>query len=85
MEEGFFFRNVEISSFFSTSLHSNLFFLRVQFLRRSTVEATQGKSCIFIERAKRFEILILEGELGEDSSCLRFLFVSFLSCCEDEM
>ena len=65
----FFFRNVEISSFFSTSLHSNLFFLRVQFLRLA-VETIQGKGCIFTERAERFKILILEDELSEDTSCL---------------
>ena len=79
------FCNIEINSFFSIS-HSNLFLFKsrfesFQFLRRSTVEAIQGllwerKGCIFTERAKRFKILILEDELGEDSSWLRFLFVS---------
>ena len=62
-----------------------ILFKSFQFLRRSTVEATQGKGCIFTEHAERFEILILEDELNgsrEDSSFLRFLFVSFpfLSC-----
>ena len=87
MEEGFFFfRNVEISSFFSTSLHSNLFFLRVQFLRRSTVEATQGKGCIFTERAERFKILILEDRgkilLGFDFFSFLFFLVARMRCRE---
>ena len=95
MEEGFFFfRNVEISSFFSTSLHSNLFertfFSKVSNFLGDQLLKLLKERVVFIERAERFEILILEDELNgsrEDSSFLRFLFVSFpfLSCCEDEM
>ena len=53
MEEGFFFfRNVEISSFFSTS-HSNLFFLRVSSFLRDQLLKLFKERVVYLQNVQK--------------------------------